>query len=48
MGEAEPNDATPFLPERKSLTALRGAAAGCRGCHLWRHAHPLRVVADAL
>ena len=27
-------DATPFLPERKSLTALRAAAAGCRGCHL--------------
>jgi uracil-DNA glycosylase len=35
---AEPNDATPFLPERRSLTALRGAAEGCRGCHLWRHA----------
>ena len=35
---AEPNDATPFLPERKSLTSLRGAAEGCRGCHLWRHA----------
>ena len=27
-------DATPFLPERRSLTALREAAAGCRGCHL--------------
>jgi DNA polymerase len=27
-------DATPFLPERKSLKALREAAAGCRGCHL--------------
>jgi DNA polymerase len=38
MHEAEPNDATPFLPERKSLSALREAAAGCRGCHLWRHA----------
>ncbi len=38
MHEAEPNDATPFLPERKSLTALRDAAAGCRGCHLWRYA----------
>jgi uracil-DNA glycosylase len=35
---AEPNDATPFLPERTSLKALREAAAGCRGCHLWRHA----------
>jgi uracil-DNA glycosylase len=28
-------DATPFLPERKSLTSLREAAAGCRGCHLY-------------
>ena len=35
---AEPNDATPFLPERKSLKALREAADGCQGCHLWRHA----------
>jgi uracil-DNA glycosylase family protein len=34
----EPNDATPFLPDRHSLKALREAAAGCRGCHLWRHA----------
>jgi DNA polymerase len=34
----EPNDATPFLPERSSLKALREAAAGCRGCHLWRGA----------
>src|ERR671927_1991868 len=38
MSDTEPNDATPFLPERRSLTALREAAAGCRGCHLWRHA----------
>jgi uracil-DNA glycosylase len=36
--EQEPNDATPFLPERSSLKALREAAAGCRGCHLWRNA----------
>jgi DNA polymerase len=36
--EQEPNDATPFLPERRNLKALRGAAAGCRGCHLWRGA----------
>jgi DNA polymerase len=35
---AEPNDATPFLPERSSLKALREAAADCRGCHLWRGA----------
>ena len=34
----EPNDATPFLPERRSLAALREAAAKCRGCHLWRNA----------
>ena len=36
--QSEPNDATPFLPDRKSLSALREAAAGCRGCHLWRGA----------
>jgi DNA polymerase len=34
----EPNDATPFLPEKRTLSALREAAAGCRGCHLWRGA----------
>jgi uracil-DNA glycosylase len=34
----EPNDATPFLPQKRTLTALREAAAGCRGCHLWRPA----------
>ena len=34
----EPNDATPFLPERRGLSALREAADGCRGCHLWRPA----------
>jgi uracil-DNA glycosylase len=31
-------DATPFLPDRASLTALRTAARGCRGCPLWMHA----------
>jgi uracil-DNA glycosylase family protein len=36
--QSEPNDATPFLPERRSLDSLRKAAAGCRGCHLWRGA----------
>jgi uracil-DNA glycosylase len=36
--QPEPNDATPFLPERRSLKALREAAAECRGCHLWRKA----------
>jgi DNA polymerase len=29
------HDATPFLPERKTLKTLREAAAGCRGCHLY-------------
>src|SRR5919199_2384442 len=38
MYEAEPNDASPFLPERRTLKDLREAAAGCRGCHLWRNA----------
>ena len=28
-------DATPFLPDRINLTALREAAAGCRGCDLY-------------
>jgi DNA polymerase len=36
--EPEPDDATPFLPERRSLKALREAAQDCRGCHLWRNA----------
>jgi uracil-DNA glycosylase family protein len=31
-------DATPFLPKRKTLKALREAAAGCRGCHLHERA----------
>jgi uracil-DNA glycosylase family protein len=31
-------DATPFLPERKTLKSLREAAASCRGCHLYAHA----------
>jgi uracil-DNA glycosylase len=38
VAEPEPNDATPFLPDRPSLKALREAAASCRGCHLWRPA----------
>ena len=28
--------AADFLPERPTLPALREAAAGCRGCHLWQ------------
>ena len=38
MQDPEPNDATPFLPDKHTLPALRDAAAGCRGCHLWRGA----------
>jgi uracil-DNA glycosylase family protein len=38
LGNGEPNDATPFLPEQRNLKTLREAAAGCKGCHLWRHA----------
>jgi uracil-DNA glycosylase len=38
VAEPETNDATPFLPDRHSLKALREAAADCRGCHLWRPA----------
>jgi uracil-DNA glycosylase family protein len=34
--QSEPNDATPFLPQRRSLTAMREAVQACRGCHLWR------------
>jgi uracil-DNA glycosylase family protein len=34
----EPFDATPFLPERRTLDALRDAACGCRGCDLWKPA----------
>jgi DNA polymerase len=29
-------DATPFLPEQRTLAALRETAAGCRGCELYR------------
>jgi uracil-DNA glycosylase len=32
----EAGSAADFLPERLNLTALREAAAGCRGCHLWQ------------
>jgi len=30
--------AADFLPSRSTLTALRTAAAGCRGCRLYQHA----------
>jgi uracil-DNA glycosylase family protein len=32
----ETGSAADFLPARITLPALRRAAAGCRGCHLWR------------
>ena len=38
IANGEPNDATPFLPEQRNLKTLKDAAAGCRGCHLWRGA----------
>lgn len=31
-------DASQFLPGRRSLKALREAAAGCRGCELYDNA----------
>ena len=34
----DPADATPFVPETRSLAALREAAQGCRGCHLYERA----------
>lgn len=38
MDAAEPHNATPFLPPRRSLKSLREAAASCHGCDLWRGA----------
>ncbi len=32
---AGPQDASAFLPAERSVTALREAARGCRGCSLW-------------
>ena len=33
---AASTSAAEYLPERLTLPALREAAAGCRGCHLWQ------------
>lgn len=33
-----PPTAAAFLPEKMTLTSLRRASAGCRGCHLWKDA----------
>jgi DNA polymerase len=35
---ADAPSAEPFLPERRSLTALRAAVQQCRGCDLYRNA----------
>jgi uracil-DNA glycosylase len=34
---SEPNDATGFLPDKRTLSSLREAVQGCRGCHLWQN-----------
>src|SRR5689334_383443 len=37
MGNGEPHrSAAVYLPARHTLPQLRAAAAGCRGCDLWR------------
>ena len=36
MARQATGSAADFLPERRSLSALREAAAGCRGCQLWQ------------
>jgi DNA polymerase len=36
MARSATGSAADFLPEQRSLSALREAAAGCRGCHLWQ------------
>ena len=37
MTRAQPdNSAAAFLPQEIALPALREAAAGCKGCHLWQ------------
>src|SRR3954453_6031419 len=33
---SETGSAADFFPPRATLPALRDAAAGCRGCHLWQ------------
>jgi DNA polymerase len=36
--QSTPGSAEPFVPPRPTLRTARLAAAGCRGCNLWRHA----------
>jgi uracil-DNA glycosylase family protein len=38
LPEPPAHSAREFFPERRSLTALRAAARGCRGCDLYRNA----------
>jgi uracil-DNA glycosylase len=35
---AATGSAADFIPPKPTLTKLREAARGCRGCHLWMHA----------
>ena len=36
MSPVATGSAADFLPDRLTLPALRKAAAGCKGCHLWQ------------
>jgi DNA polymerase len=36
--KSTPGSAAPFVPSKPTLRTARLAAAGCRGCDLWRHA----------
>jgi uracil-DNA glycosylase len=38
MAKKDPQSAADFVPRTRSLDALAGAAAECRGCPLWRDA----------
>jgi uracil-DNA glycosylase len=38
MAQRQAISAAPFLPERRTLSSLRDAASGCRGCGLYEHA----------
>lgn len=38
MASDQPSSAAEFVPSSRSLRTLRSAAAGCRGCPLWRDA----------
>jgi uracil-DNA glycosylase len=38
MSKAAVKSATPYLPERRSLTALQEAVQGCQGCDLYMRA----------